>query len=152
MTFLRFAGSSESENQFGIAEYGDVRIVRREDELPPPLLLPHDRHHAFCDKAVVEIVFGLINNEGRFGFEQQKQQHGCRLLPGRECFQRLPHRRLSVWGGVQLYLGCRRKLQLFDSHEQLKFRLSNFFCRSHGKVVVLHERPFSFPATLREIG
>ena len=45
----------------------------REDELSAPFFLPHDRHHALGDKAVVEIVFRLIDNKRGFRFQQQQQ-------------------------------------------------------------------------------
>ena len=69
VALLRFSGRGEAENQFGVTENRDVRVVRREHELPLPFFLPHDRHDAFGYETVVEVVFGLIDHQRRFGFE-----------------------------------------------------------------------------------
>ena len=79
---------SEAEDEFGIAEDRDIGVVRREDELTAALFLPHNRHHALRDEAVVEIIFRLIDYKRRFRFKQQEQQNGGRLLTGRERLKR----------------------------------------------------------------
>ena len=51
--------------------------------LPAALLLTHDRHNPICDEAVVQVVLGLIDHQGRVGFKQKQEQHGSGLLAGR---------------------------------------------------------------------
>ena len=75
---------------FGVPEDRDVRVVGREEELAPPLLLAHAWYDSFRDETVVQIVLGLIDDERRVGLQQQEQQHGGRLLPRGELIERLP--------------------------------------------------------------
>ena len=76
----------------------------REDELPPPFLLPHDRYDPFTDKAVVEIILGLIDYKRSFRFQQQEQQDGRGFLAAGKRFQRLPRCGATLRGRIQFDL------------------------------------------------
>ena len=62
----------QPDDQLRVAEDRDVGVMRGEDELPSPLLLSHFRHYAFGDEPVVEVVFGLVDDERRLGLKQQQ--------------------------------------------------------------------------------
>ena len=57
--------------EFGVAENGNICVVRREHELAPPFLVAHLRDNALGDEAIVEVVLGLINDQGRVRLQQQ---------------------------------------------------------------------------------
>ena len=59
-------GSGQADYKLGIAQHGDIGIVGRENKLPKLFFPAHGWHHALGDKAVIEIVFRLIDNERRF--------------------------------------------------------------------------------------
>ena len=145
------AGRSEAEDELRVAEDRDIGVVRREDELPAALFLPHDRHHALRDEAVVEIVFGLIDDQRRFRFKQHEQQDGRCLLAGRECLKSPPIGGFPFGSRVQLDLRCRRQFQLFDTHEQVRFGSCDPLGRTGRQVVVVPECFLAFPAPLRKL-
>ena len=88
------ASGGKADDQLGIAEDRDVGVVGGEKELPALLLLAHARDDALGDEAVVEIVLRLIDDERRFGLEQQQEQDRGGLLAGGEVIERLPRRGL----------------------------------------------------------
>ena len=61
------SGRSEPNDQLGIAQHGNIGVVSRKNELSTSLGLSHSRHDTFRDKPVVEIVFGLIDDQRRVG-------------------------------------------------------------------------------------
>lgn len=56
-------GIRQADDEFGVAQHRDVRIVRRENELQTPLFLAHLRNHAFGDEPIIQIVLRLIDHE-----------------------------------------------------------------------------------------
>jgi hypothetical protein len=91
----------------------------REDELPALLLLAHARDDALGDAAVVEVVLGLVNDEGRVGLEQEEQEHGRRLLAGRKLLERVPVGRLPRRRGVEPDRRGRRQIEFRDAHQDV---------------------------------
>ncbi|MCK3781777.1 hypothetical protein KEM44_29935 [Sinorhizobium meliloti] len=74
----------EAYNLFGVAQDRNVRVVAGEYELSAAVLDPHGGNDAVGDKSVVEIVFGLVDDERGIGFQQEKQKDRRSLLAGRE--------------------------------------------------------------------
>ena len=60
-----FARRRKSKNQFGVAKNRYVGIVSGENKLATTFLLAHLGHDPFCDEAIVEVVFRLVNNQRR---------------------------------------------------------------------------------------
>ena len=58
------------------------------NNLACPLLVTKDAHNVLIDKTVVQVVFGLVNNEQPFRLYQEKQKHRSCPLTVREFFER----------------------------------------------------------------
>src|SRR5690606_25712281 len=106
----------EADDQLCIAKDRDVRVVRGENKLPPPLLLTHLRHDALGDEPVVEVVLGLVNHQRRVGLEKQQELYGRGLLVRREVVESLPDGILTLGRRVELDGGRGRQVEFFDFH------------------------------------
>ena len=58
-----FAGGGEAEDEFGVAEDGDVGVVGGKDELAALLFFAHSGDDALGDEAVVEVVLWLVHDQ-----------------------------------------------------------------------------------------
>ena len=97
---LRLACWAQTDDEFGIAQNRNVRVVGGEHELSASLFFPDARHNAFGDEAVVQVVLRLIDDERCLGLQQQQQEHCRRLLTGGGLVQRVLALRLAKRCGV----------------------------------------------------
>ena len=71
----------QSYDEFRIPVHRNVRIVRGNNDLtgefPPSQQIHDDR----IDVLVVEVVLGLVDDDGLITSREQKAQDGCALLP-----------------------------------------------------------------------
>ena len=75
------------------------------------------------DEAVVEIVLRLIDDERRFGLEQQQEQDRGGLLAGGEALERLPRRGLPGGSRIESDRGRRGQVEFLDAHQHLGLSL-----------------------------
>ncbi len=54
---------AEHADPFSVAEHRNIRVVRREEELPLRLARPQFIHDVVSDEGVVEVVLRLVDDE-----------------------------------------------------------------------------------------
>ena len=70
----------ESDHEFSVAQDGEVRVVRRDDDLPSLTDSCEDLDHLGKDVSVVEVIFGLIDEERLIACGQGERKERRRAL------------------------------------------------------------------------
>jgi hypothetical protein len=75
---------SKDDYCFGVPKDREIGVVGAKEKLALPLGIADAGHDAVSDEGIVEVVFGLIDNEWVVRLQQHEQEECSRLLAGGE--------------------------------------------------------------------